>query len=263
VRRELFGLTGSELGDGFDLTRLVNHGYLPRIYDSDRPQRLLDAYVSDYLREEIAAEALVRNMPSFGHFLTAAALGDTEATNFSNIARECGVSVPTVRGHYQILVDTLIGRWLPAYRKRPKRRVAVTPKFYFADVGVVNHLTRRGRMLPGSELFGKAFENWVFHELTAYNSYSESRAALSFWRLSSGIEVDFVVNEMEVVVEAKAVANVASHHMKGLREVALDHPEVGGRILVCLDTKSRRTSDGILILPAQEFSQRLAAREIF
>jgi predicted AAA+ superfamily ATPase len=179
VRRELFGLTVKEIGRDADISRLLNHGYLPRSYLSDRPDRLLNAYVSHYLREEVAAEALVRNVPAFAEFLTIAALSDTEPVNFTNIARETGVSSHTVKSYFEILVDTLLGRWLPAYRKRPKRRVAAAPKFYFADVGVVNHLARRGRVAPGSELYGKAFENWVHHELTAYNSYSDSYAQLS------------------------------------------------------------------------------------
>lgn len=257
VRRELHGLTVGEIGPGFDLDRLLNHGYLPRIYLADRPGRLLDAYVSDYLREEVAAEALVRNVPVFADFLNAAALSDTETVNFSNIARECGVSGNSVKSYFGILEDTLLGRWLPAYRKRPKRRVAHAPKFYFSDVGVVNHLARRGRLLPGSELYGKAFENWVFHELVAHNSYSEAFAHLSYWRLTTGVEVDFVVNEMQVAIEAKATANVVSQHLKGLRELVRDHPDVGERVVVCLEPTSRRTSDGILILPPDEFCRRL------
>ena len=102
------------------------------------------------------------------------------------------MSSHTAKSHFQILEDTLLGRWLPAYRKRAKRRLIGAPKFYFADVGVVNVLAMRARLERGSELYGKAFENWVFHELCAYNSYSESFAQLSYWRLASGIEVDFV-----------------------------------------------------------------------
>ena len=164
ARYELHGLTAAEIGDDFDLDRAVNHGCLPRIYLSERPQRLLEAYVADYLKEEVAAEALVRNLPVFSEFLNIAALSDTELVNFSTIARDCGVSSHTIKGYFGILEDTLLGRWLSAYRKRPKRRVIAAPKFYFADVGVVNHLARRGTALArGSELYGKAFENWVFH----------------------------------------------------------------------------------------------------
>ena len=144
---------------------------LPRHYTSGRVRQLLNSYVSDYLKEEISAEGLVRNLPIYSGFLSAASLSDAEQVNFSTIARECAVSSHTIRGYFQILEDTLLGRWLPAYRHRPKRRVLISPKFYFDDVGVVNFLARRGVLEPGSELYGKAFENWLFHEVTAYNHY--------------------------------------------------------------------------------------------
>ena len=131
LRYHLHGLTAGEIGSDFDLTRMLNHGYLPRMYEARRPKRLLDAYVADYLREEIAAEGLVRNLPAFAGFLDAAALGDGAMVNCSTIARECGVSGNTVKGYFQILEDTLLGRSLPAWRKRPKRRTIGAPKFYF------------------------------------------------------------------------------------------------------------------------------------
>ncbi|MGI8426830.1 MAG: ATP-binding protein [Actinomycetota bacterium] len=258
VRRQLHGLTAGEIGRDFDLNRLLNNGYLPRIYSSDRPGRLLDAYVSDYLKEEIAAEALVRNVPVFADFLSAAALSDAEPVNFTNIASDCGVSGKTVKSYFEIIEDTLLGRWLPAYRTRPKRRVISAPKFYFSDVGVVNHLARRGKLLPGSELFGKAFENWVFHELSASNDYNEAFARLSYWRLTSGAEVDFIINDMQVAIEAKATARVGSRHLKGLRELALDQPGLGERAVVCLEPKSRQTDDGIAILTPNDFCERLS-----
>jgi predicted AAA+ superfamily ATPase len=263
LRLELHGLTAAELGTEFQLERILNHGYLPRIYVSERPQRLLNAYVADYLKEEVAAEALVRTLPVFSEFLNVAALSDAELVNFSTIARECGVSSHTIKQYFQILEDTLLGRWLSAYTKRPKRRVIAAPKFYFADVGVVNHLARRGPLQPGSELYGKAFENWVFHELSAYNAYSEAFAHLSYWRLASGIEVDFVVNDVRVAIEAKATAKVTADHLRGLRNLVQDHPRVGQRLVVCLEPKSRRTEDGILILPARELCAVLQAGDLF
>ena len=158
----------------------------------------MNAYVADYLKEEVAAEGLTRNLPIFSEFLNVAVLSDAELVNFSTIARDCGVSSHTIKGYFQILEDTLLGRWLPAYTKRSKRRVITAPKFYFADVGMVNHLAKRGGLQAGSELYGKAFENWVFHELSAHNAYSEAFATLSYWRLASGIEVDFIVNDMQL-----------------------------------------------------------------
>ncbi len=258
VRRELFGLIAEELGDSFDLDRLLNNGYLLRAYLADRPARVLNAYVSDYLVQEIAAEAVVRNVPAFAGFLNAAAIGDTEQVNYSNIARETGVSSHTVKSYYEILVDTLLGRWLPAYRRRPKRRVLVAPKFYFADVGVVNHLARRGRLEPRSELYGKAFENWVHHELSAQLSYRETYCELSYWKLTTGTEVDFIVGDMQVAIEAKATTTVTDRHLSGLRELKVDHPNVGERFVVSLEPRSRRTRDGISILPVADFVALLA-----
>jgi uncharacterized protein len=262
LRYELHGITASELRSDLDLNRMLNHGYLPRIYGASRPGRLLESYVADYLKEEIAAEGLVRNLPTFSDFLDVAALSDGDIVNFSNIARECGVSSHTTKNHFQILEDTLLGRWLPAYRKRPKRRVIGAPKFYFADVGIVNRLARRGTLHPGSELYGKAFENWVFHELTAFVGYREHDATLSYWRLASGIEVDFVLGDMAVAIEAKSSAKITRDHLQGLRSLVADHPNVTRRMVVCREAKPRKTEDGIEVLPARAFVQRLWDGEI-
>jgi predicted AAA+ superfamily ATPase len=263
IRYELHGLSAREVGRDFDLDRMLNHGYLPRIYQASRPARMLEAYIADYLKEEIAAESAVRSLPTFSNFLDAAALSDGEIVNFSNVARECGVSSHTARNHFQILEDTLLGRWLPAYRKRAKRRVIGSPKFYFADVGVVNRLARRGEVLAGSEQYGKAFENWVFHELSAYITYGEVDASLSYWRLASGIEVDFVVGDMRAAIEAKSSTRITTHHLKALRSLVEDHPRVERRVVVCREPRPRRTEDGIEILPAATFVRRLWDGDLF
>ena len=262
VRFELHGLTADELGVAFDLTRLLNHGYLPRMYEAAQPRRRLDAYIAHYLKEEVAAEGLVRNLPAFAGFLNAAALTDGEIANFSNIAADCGVSSHTAKSYFEILEDTLLGRWLPAYRKRSKRRLVAAPKFYFADVGVVNRLARRGVLAAGSELYGKAFENWVFHELAAYLAYGELDDALAYWRLAGGTEVDFVLGDMRLAVEAKASAKIVARHLKGLRSLAQDSPHVSRRVVVCLEPRPRRTEDGIDVLPATDFVRRLWQEEL-
>ena len=261
VRHELHGLVAHEVGRDFDLERAVNHGYLPRHYLAADARPLLRAYVDDYLKEEVAAEGLTRSLPAFADFLSAAALADGQLVNYTTIARDCGVSAYTVKEYFHILEDTLLGRFLPAYRRRPKRRVIQTPKFYFADVGVVNHLARRGSLKTGGELFGRAFENWVFHELTAYRAYREPDVTLAYWRLASGIEVDFVVDDLRCAIEAKACRQAHADHLKGLRALVQDH-RVGRRVLVSQDDRARRTEDGIDILPAHVFTERLWAGDL-
>ena len=263
IRYELHGLTAAEIGRDFDLDRMLNHGYLPRIYQASRPGRMLDAYIADYLKEEVAAESLVRDLPTFSNFMDVAALSDGKIVNFSNIARECAVSSHTTKSHFQILEDTLLGRWLPAYRKRPKRRIIGAPKFYFVDVGVVNRLARRGELFAGSELYGKAFENWVFHELSSFMVYQEVEDPLSYWRLASGIEVDFIVGSMRVAIEAKSSTRITRDHLRGLRSLVEDHPGVKRRIVVCREPKARRTEDGVEILPVTSFIRRLWDGDLF
>jgi predicted AAA+ superfamily ATPase len=257
LRYELFGLVSRELGAEFDLVRMLNHGYLPRHYLEDTPAPLIRAYVQDYLKEEVLAEGLSRSLPVFSNFLNAAALSDTAVINYATIARDCGVSAHTVRGYFEVLVDTLLGRELPAYVRRPKRRIIRAPRFFFGDVGVVNLLARRGQIEPGSELFGKAFENWLHHELAAYAAYSGEAHELSYWRLTTGVEVDFIIDDMAYAFEAKASRSVTADHLRGLRELAREHARIKKRFVVSLDPQPRVTEDGIEVLPHAVFTQRL------
>ena len=123
VRLELFPLTSGEIPD-FSLDRALNHGLLPSHYLSDAPEPLIEAYVGEYLKEEILAESLTRNLPAFQHFLEVASFSNGQTVNFASIAREVGLSAPGVRGYFEILVDTLIACWVPAWRKHAKRRVS-------------------------------------------------------------------------------------------------------------------------------------------
>lgn len=260
LRYELFGFSAFELGKDFKLNRILNQGYIPDHYLEDDFEKLLEAYVNDYLEEEIAVEALVRNIPAFANFLEIVSLSDSEMVNFANIARDCGVSAPTVKEYFQILEDTLLAKFLPAYKKRPKRRVIQASKFYFNDLGIVNYLSKRKQVEEGSELYGKAFENWVFHELSAYVAYKEPSWNLSYWRLASGsAEVDFIINDMEYAIEAKASKKIHSNHLKGLRELKKDQPKLKKQIIVSLIDENRLTEDGIEILSYTSFIERLWA----
>ena len=262
LRFRLHGLSAYELGDDFDLERLLNTGFVPSIYDSSRWRDYLDAYVYDYLVTEVANEAKLRNLPGFSAFLTSAAISDTEIVNFVNNASDCGVTSQSVKNYYEILVDAMHGDWLPSFRRRPKRRVTRMPKFYFSDVGVVNVLARRNQLERESIGFGQAFESWVFHELQTFNEYRRQREPITYWRLSSGSEVDFILGDMKVAIEAKATRRTSTKHFKGLRELAKDHPEVQRRILVCSEDTSYVTDDRIEVLSENDFVNRLWDGEI-
>jgi uncharacterized protein len=260
VRYELHPLVFPEVPD-FSLTKALNAGMIPRHYNSSQPNRLIQSYVGEYLKEEIVAEAVTRNIPAFNRFLEIAALSNGEIVNYTNIARDCGVSSPTVKEYFQILEDTLVARHLPAFQKRQKRRLITSPKFYFFDLSPVIHLTRRQKVLPGSELFGRAFEHYLFMEITAHSAYSERFYPIFYWRTASGFEVDFILGEHEIAIEVKSTELANDAHLKGLRRFREEH-KVRKTLLISRDTAPRQTSDGIEILPWHTFLEQLWAGEI-
>jgi len=255
IRYELFPLIYPEIDDFF-LDKALNSGLLPHHYLSDNPVRLIQSYIGDYLKEEISAEALLRNIPAFSRFIEVAALSNGEMINYNTIARDCGVSAPTVKEYFQIMEDTLIGRFLPAFRKRVKRRLIAAPKFYFFDIGIVAGLTRRGKVEAGSELFGKALEHFIYMEILAHSSYSEIFYPITYWRTASQCEVDFILGDHEIAVEVKATSTANDNHLKGLRTFKEEY-KARQYILISLDPRHRKTRDGIDIFPWNEFLKRL------
>ena len=255
VRRDLFPLVSAEIPD-LSLDRALNHGLLPSHYLAADPRKRLDAYVGDYLTEGILAEALTRNLPVFQRVLEAAALSNGRIVNYVNIAREVGVAANTVKAYFEILVATLIATWLPAWQKRVKRRVIQAPRFWFFDVGIVNDLARRGRLNAGSAEYGAAFEHSLFLELRAHASYRGGGYPISYWRTASQIEVDFILGDAQVAIEAKSSSRPTSDDQKGLRAWREEHPE-SRCILVGGVESARKTPDGIEILPWSSFLRDL------
>jgi predicted AAA+ superfamily ATPase len=259
LRYELYPLVSNEIPD-FDLLKALNNGLLPRHYRAANPQKLISAYIGSYLRDEIIAEAKIRNISSFSRFLEVAAFSNAEIVNYTNIASECGVSSPTIKEYFQILEDTLIGRFLPSFQKRPKRRVILAPKFYYFDVGIANYLLKRGTIQIGSEAFGNAFEHFIYHEIYAHSSYSDLNYSIAYWRTASKIEIDFVLGDHEVAIEVKSTKMATTRHLKGLKSFAEEY-NVKKLILISNDSFPRQMGK-ILVLPWQIFLQKLWNDEI-
>ncbi len=251
--KRLHPLCYRELAYEFDLVKALDRGLLPSLYFSDSPYEDLQAYVGTYLKEEIAAEAVVRNLPAFSRFLTVAALCNGQMLNYSKIASDAQVPKSTVQEYFHILRDTLLGDDLPAWRRTEKRKPLTTAKFYLFDVGIVRHLQRRRQLQEGSPEFGEAFEAYLHHELKTYCDY-EGVPDLAYWRSTSDFEVDFILND-RTAIEVKAKANVSDRDLRGLRalqeEQLLKH-----YVVVSLETIPRRV-DGIEVLPWQDFLGRL------
>ena len=208
-------------------------------------------YIGVYLNEEIRDEALARNLRSFSHFLDVAAQCDGEMLVYKNVAQDCGIDARAVKDYFTILEDTLVGYLIHGFTATPKRRAVVAPKFYFFDVGLVNYLTGRRDLRPGTDSFGHAFEHLIIQELIAYLGYHHSDEKLTYWRTASGYDVDAIIGQGRVAVEIKSSEEVQSRHTRGLKAFSEDYPEAR-LICVSLD-KYRRRLNGVEIMPALDF----------
>lgn len=197
----LHPLTFAEI-PGFDLLERLQFGGLPPMVLGSDPWDELKDYCGEYLKEEVLAEGLVRNIPAFSRFLELAALSNGEQLSYATIARDTGVSAKTVAEYFQILVDTLLGHLLEPFTRTVKRRSVMTPKFYYFDTGVANILLRR-RLSEKTAEFGKAFEHFLVLETLAAQSYGKGIDRVNYWRSSSGLEVDLLINE-DTAVEFKS-----------------------------------------------------------
>lgn len=253
-RRAMVPLSFRET-EGFDLERVMESGLLPPHFLSPNPREDLRAYIADYLREEIAAEAKTENIPAFTEFLRVAALTSSELLNYTNIGREAGIAQNVVRRYLDILEDTHLGVRVPPWKASRTRRLIGTEKFYLFDVGVANMLARR-MATPGSAAFGKAFEHYIFMELRAFQAYRSPDLPIAFWRTAAGQEVDFIVGDKHLAVEVKGSARVHDGDERALRVLAEDGP-VRHRIIVSLEREARRLPGGIEVLPWRMFLDRL------
>lgn len=255
--RSLHPFMAAELEEGFDLDRALTQGLLPVVWDSDHPQDTLAAYVGLYVKEEVQAEALVRDLGGFQRFLEAASFSQASLLNVSQVARECQVSRTTVEGYLGVLEDLLLAFRVPVFTRRARRNMAAHPKLYFADVGVFRSLRPSGPLDRPEEIAGAALEGLVAQHLRAWIDYSGADAALFFWRTRAGSEVDFVVYGRDAfcALEVKHAAEVRRADLRALRAFGDDYPEADLRLLY------RGTEpleiEGIRCLPCESFLREL------
>ena len=256
----LFPLVSAEIPD-FNLQRALNNGMLPRHYLTENPTKRLNAYIGDYLQQEIIEEAIVRKLDSFTRFLQVAALSNTEIVNFTNIAQDCGVSAKTIKEYFTILEETMLGFFLPAYTKVVKRRVILSPKFYYFDVAIANHLLGRLPLQQGTDIYGHALEHLIIQELRAYLSYKNIEKPLRFWHTQDNkYEVDAVVGDAEIAIEVKSSASVTFHDTRGLKAFGEEHPKA--KLVIVSQEERPRKLNGIEIWPAKQFLEQLWAGEM-
>lgn len=261
LRRSMHPFVPEEVGAQFDLDQALEYGLLPIVWDSTAKQETLFSYAQLYLKEEIQAEAFVRNLPGFARFLPIAALFHGQTVNVTNIAREAGVARTTVTGYLDILEETLLCFRLAAYEAKLRVRERKLPKLYWCDPGIVRVMKRAtGTLVPEEK--GALFEGMVAQLLRAYKDYHGICDDIYYWAPAgrSANEVDFILvrGPDSIAVEAKSGNTFMEAWCKGLRAVAALEG-LQRRIVVYPRGPAMRTRDGIDILPFQQFADQLAA----
>jgi predicted AAA+ superfamily ATPase len=256
----LFPLTHLELETDFQMDSILRYGALPLIQtmtDEDKT-RTLKAYTQTYLKEEILAESIVRNIPAFSRFLELAADQSGMPVNYNNFARETGVASKTIREYYQVLEDTLLVFALQPYLKSARKRLTSHPIYYFFDLGVLNAVCRRLESEPikGTDLYGRLFEHFIILETHRLNRYSEKDWAMYYWRTSQGAEVDLVLDtgKQRWAIEIKSSGHIRPADLRGLNSFLQDYKGAKG---LCVTTADRAYEvAGIECLPWREFFQK-------
>ena len=259
TRRFMFPLLPQEMGRDFNLTTALQLGSLPLVIKSGDPQETLKDYVQMYLREEIQAEAIVRNLPAFSRFLPVAALFHGQVLNISSLARDAGAHRNTIAGYVEVLEDTLLAYRLPAYQPRLKVKEQQHPKLYFIDSGIVRALKRQLGQVAIEEK-GSLFEGWVCHVLRASINYNELADELYYWApADSKTEVDFLLikGTDKIAIEAKSTDSLDKDDFKGLRAIE-GLKGLRRRIIVYGGSTKRLTADGVEVLPVNNFLDELS-----
>lgn len=264
VMKQLFPLTSREISFSAPADQLMRFGLLPlsvTAEDDEAREDFLRAYVTTYLAEEIKAEALVRNLGSFSRFLAVAASAAGQRTNVSGIARDAGVSRETARGYFDVLVDTLVGTWLEAYRPRAKVKEVALPKFYWFDSGVLNAAAGAFDQPMPAEWEGVLLEHWLQHELRSYLHYAGVKGTLGYWATPSGSEVDFVWwrGAKVVAIEVKHGTKYRPEYRNGIEAL---QTSMAATSYVVYRGERELEVQGTRVLPVQSFLRRLHAGDI-
>ncbi len=264
LKRQLYPFLPDELGKAFDLEKVLRFGSLPLVWEAAEKREVLAAYVQMYLKEEIQAAAIVRNLGGFARFLPIAALCHAQVLNVSSLARDAETSRTTVSGYVDILEDTLLAFRLPGFESKLRVRERKNPKLYWIDPGIVRAVKKQLGP-PTAEERGALFEGYIAMMLKAHSDYRELFDEWSYWAPQEArkTEVDFLLQRGGefLAIEVKAGKKYQAEATKGLRAIA-DLPKLRRRILVYGGEK-RLSVDGIDVLPFAEFAKALALEKLW
>ena len=253
LMRHMGPFLASELGDQFSLEKAITTGLIPLIWTSTDPGERLRHYLQLYVKEEVQAEGLVRQIGDFSRFMEIASFSHGAVWTSTDISREAGVKRATVDNYLQILEDLFLAFTIPVFTRRAKRRLIAHPKFYFFDVGVYRALRPRGILDSDQEVDGVALEGLVAQHLQTWVLSQSEPHSLSFWRTQTQLEVDFIVYGPRGfwAIEVKRSPHLGPDDIRGLKAFKEEYPEA--HCLLIAPVKHKEQYRGFPIVPIHEF----------
>lgn len=251
--RQMGPFIASELKEQFSLEKALKIGLIPLIWSSGEPQQRILDYLHLYLREEVHAEGLVRQIGDFSRFLEVASFAHASIWTSTDVSRESGVKRASVDNYLQILEDLLLAFTLPVFSRRAKRKLVAHRKFYFFDTGVYRILRPQGILDNTQEIEGFALEGLVAQHLRSWVLGQELPHSLSFWRTQTKLEVDFIVYGPKGfwAIEVKRSPNLGPDDVKGLVAFQEEYPEA--LCFFVIPGKRRESYRGFPVIPMEEF----------
>lgn len=251
--RHMYPFLAYELGSNFSLYKVLQTGLVPIIWASSNPLDKLRTYVGVYLKEEVQAEGLVRQIGNFARFMEVVSFSHGSVLNTTEIARESQVKRTTIDNYLHILEDLLLAFILPIFTRRAQRAIISHPKFYYFDVGIYRYLRPKGPLDREAELEGPALEGLVGQHLKAWVQSQKENHQFAFWRTKTGLEVDFVIYGPQGFwgIEVKRTETLSPDDAKGLKAFKEEYPEA--ECFIVYGGKRRTVYRDLLCIPIEEF----------
>lgn len=251
--RQMGPFMASELKDQFSIERALKVGLIPLIWESSDPFERLRDYLYLYLKEEVQAEGLVRQIGDFSRFLEISSFSHASIWTSTDISRESSVKRGTVDNYLQILEDLFLAFTLPVFTRRAKRKLIAHPKFYFFDAGIYRILRPQGILDSPQEMDGLAIEGLVAQHLRSWVQAQDRPHSLSFWRTQTQLEVDFVIYGPRGfwAIEVKRSSNLGPDDVRALQAFKEEYPEA--HCLIVAPGKREEVYRGFSIIPMDQF----------
>ena len=257
---ENFSTTGMSEQTPAEFFRNIWLGAYPELRCSSDPDKywnyFFQSYVQTYLERDVRKLAQVADLSVFYAFLKASAARSGQMLNYSDLARDTGISVPTAKKYMSILETSNIAKLLYPYKNNQSAPMVSTPKMYFLDTGLMAYLTdwKTPEVLASGAMAGHFFETWCITEILKSYTNNGLEPAIYYFRTKerNPSEIDIIIKENETLhpIEIKKSATLDKNDVKQFSKLETFKLPVGIGGLISLYPQLSHIKEDILTIPA-------------